>query len=445
MRAQPETIAAVASPPGRAHTGIVRLSGPRTLDALGQICAGRLPTSAGAHHVRLALPPGELPALLLLWRAPRSYTAEDSAELLIPGNPLLLRRVLEALFATKLVEPAPPGAFTERAFVAGKLTLTEAEGVAATIAAETEAQLDSARRLLAGDVGRRCAAWGESLAHLLALVEAGIDFTDQEDVVPIAPSALAERVRTLRDALHDFTGGAPARALDRGAPVVMLVGPPSAGKSTLFNALLGRPRAAVAEAPGTTRDALAEPLDLAPELPAAGTVEIVDLAGIDEEGMTTGLDGAAQALAREHADRADVLVHCDPAGDYALGLPSRTPTLRVRTKADRAAALTADALPVCALDGTGLPQLRRRIAELAFGTVRGDLAVAPRHRAGATAAVRALDEALDLIDPAAHALADPELVAGALREALDALRELAGEHTPDDVIGLVFASFCVGK
>ncbi|MEM9560711.1 MAG: GTPase [Planctomycetota bacterium] len=449
MDARPETIAAIASAPGRSHTGIVRIAGVDTLHALDALLASPCPRGAGAHRVALRLGVHALPALLLLSRAPRSYTGDDAAELLLPGNPPLLGRVLDALLATGLAVAAWPGAFSERAFEGGKLTLTQAEGVAATIAAETASQLEGARRLLTGELGERARGWGTGLARLLALVEAGIDFTDQEDVVAIAPGALSAGVRAIADDLDAFLGGAPARAADAERPVVMLVGAPSAGKSTLFNALLARRRAAVAQAPGTTRDALAEPLDLASAAPGAGVVELVDLAGLDDGQRTGSVDAAAQALAREHLRRADVLVHCDPAGVFTLANLPSTPTIRARTKADRAPRPRdpdrADMLDVCALDGTGLGALRSAIARAAFDAPRGEGAVLPRHRASASTASRALTDALELIDADARTLGDPELVAGSLRSALDALSDLAGEHTPDDVIGRVFASFCVGK
>ena len=274
----------------------------------------------------------------------------------------------------------------------------------------------------------------DELALLLALVEAGIDFTDQEDVVPIHPADLVQKVGALRDAIAADAGDPVEARTD--TPVVALVGPPSAGKSTLFNALLGRERAVTHDAPGTTRDAIAEPLTI----DGAGTATLVDLPGLDRDAIDE-LDRAAQASALEHAARADLLIHCDPAGTFAADarLADR-PTLRVRTKADLLHAPSTD-LEVCALDGYHLDALARAIADRAFAHA----AAVPRHARALAAAADALAEAIDTIDPEAPALAEPELTAGGMRTALDQLGQITGDITPDDVIGRVFSAFCVGK
>lgn len=454
-----DTIVAIASPAGRSARGLIRLSGP----GLGGVMAeafGSMPP-VGASEGRLRLSPHSLPVLVTRYASPRSYTGEDGAEILLPGNPFLLERVLARLLSLPGVRLAEPGEFTARAYLAGKLSLDQAEGVAATIAAASEEQLRAAGELLAGSTGAAYRAWADDLATLLALVEAGIDFTDQEDVVPIPPRELRRRLGTLDEAIRAFVGSSRGGEARTALPRVVLAGEPNAGKSTLFNALLGRRRAVVSPAAGTTRDALEEPLDLSGALPGAGTVLLVDVAGFDADAESAAADSTEprihldmQRRAREAVTNADAVVHCDPSGKFpALSVPADTTVIRVRTKADlphahddRGAAPGIAALPVCALDGWNLPVLRRAIADAACGSRSGGVAaILPRHRRALAETRVALRAGIERTGDDAGALSDPAAVADALRAALDALGELTGRISPDDVIGRVFATFCVGK
>src|SRR5690606_10734140 len=283
-----------------------------------------------------------LPVLLMTFVGPRSYTGEDAAEFLVPGSPVLLERVLARLASQPGVREAAPGEFSARAYLNEKLTLEQAVGVAALLSAQSEAELAAARGLLEGHAGERYRGWSEELATLLALVEAGIDFTDQEDVVAIAPAELASRLKVLLGQIEgalQAAGGAERPAL---LPRVVLAGAPNAGKSTLFNALLGRRRAVTSDVAGTTRDVLEETLDLAAEIPGGGQILLVDLAGLDaglttpREDVRSQVEAEAQRQARDAIAAADVIVHCDPAGRFVLDLPhagGARPTIRVRTKA----------------------------------------------------------------------------------------------------------------
>jgi tRNA modification GTPase len=440
-----DTIAAVATPPGTAPRGIVRCSGPAVARALAAVGAD-WSLGRGAHRVRLHLAGAALPALAAFMPGPRSFTGEDCAELVVPGAPLVVDRVLDALVASGAARLAAPGEFSARAYLAGRLTVEQAEGVAMAIGARSAAELDAAQRLLSGESGDRWRAVADDLAGALALVEAGIDFTDQEDVVAITPAALLDRLEAVASALGGV-GAAPAPDTDA---VIVLAGAPSAGKSTLFNALLGRRRAVVDAAPGTTRDALREPIRLG-EGPLATEATIVDLAGVDAA-LVGGADAAAQAAARRVIGEADVVLWCDPTGRFDPGElpPTEATVLRVRTKADLPGAPVEGALGVCALDRWNLDALRRAMRDgVEASGARGAeaLVVLPRHREALSRAASALDEAIALVGPARGEprLPDAELVAGAMRAALDAIGEVSGRIDPDDVIGRIFASFCVGK
>jgi tRNA modification GTPase len=438
---------------------MVRLSGPAATDVMRALLAPPPPATAApqALAARFALTDSlSLAVLVIRARAPLSYTGEDTLEILFPGNPYLAERILARILAVDGVRLAGPGEFTARAYLNGKMTLDEAEGIAATIAAANDEHLAAARRLLAGTTGAIYRRWVDELTGLLALVEAGIDFTDQEDVVPIAPADLHTRLLGLHAAITGHLGAAAGTEVASLLPRVVLAGRANAGKSTLFNALLGRRRAVVSETAGTTRDALEETLDLSRDLPGGCPVALVDLAGLDEAlAAAGGPDAQAQERARDTISQADVIVHCDPSGRFDLPLPGSGPTIRVRTKADLPAtpalrdaseAAASQAIAVCSLDGWNLSILRRAIVDAAAGAGSTHVAsLLPRHRRELLQARAGLAEAIEAINPDAAALADTEIVAGSLRSALDALGELAGRISPDDVIGRIFATFCVGK
>lgn len=455
-----DTIVALASPPGRSAAAIVRMSGPATPELLNTYCspvATLWKRDAGPARFLLGPLRTELPVLLMTFVGPASYTGEDSAELLLPGNPDVVRRVLDQLTSHAGVRHAGPGEFSARAYLNGKLSLQQAEGVAATIAARTAQELDAARSLLAGTQGAHYAALADRLATLLALTEAGIDFTDQEDVVAISPADLAQGIASLRsDITNDLGGPAAAESRDL-VPSVVLAGEPNAGKSTLFNALLGHSRAVVSPTAGTTRDVLSEPLALA-DVGSGGThVLLSDLAGVDSGPGVSTIDDRARDVARQVIRSADVIIHCDPTGRFtSLESNENAHVIRVRTKGDIPvprslrddSRLVMPVVLVCALDGWGLDALKRAIADGAWGAANTtSSSVLPRHRL-------ALRRSLDSLDAAAAAigsqstrrsLSNPETVAAALRSGLDALEELAGRISPDDVLGRVFATFCIGK
>ncbi|MBX3392329.1 MAG: 50S ribosome-binding GTPase [Phycisphaeraceae bacterium] len=459
MNAPGDTILAIASAPGWSARAIIRASGPGSAALLNAIVDEPIPARRGVYVARAKLS-GDGPALAVLvlrFVGPRSYTGEDSFEIQCPGNPLLIERLMNRLLT--LSTPAPtrqanPGEFTARAFLNGRIRMEQAEGVAAMVAARSAEQADAARRLLTGETGHLHQAWADEALGLLALVEAGIDFTDQEDVIPIDAESLDRRLGAIEQGIRDHVGDRVPRAISAGIPAVALVGSPSAGKSTLFNALLGRERSVTAAEPGTTRDVVRESLDLSRDIPGGGAVDLIDLPGLDrrEDGVVGKAEAAAQRAARESIAASDVILHCDPSGRFLpdKAIPSGATVIRVRTKADLPADLDEPgddghgAIAVCALDGWRLGPLRRAIADATTlpGRFGADAGLIPRHR-------RSLAQAADAITRARKAsrdlLRDPAVVAESLRLACDALSDLTGRVSPDDVLGRIFATFCVGK
>ena len=444
-----DTIAALSSPPGPGPRAVVRVTGPNAWAVVSAVWSDEgfaaVPRTAAKPPPRRALLPGfvrltgvhsPLPADLYFWPAPRTYTGQPLAELHTISSPPLVERLVADLLAAG-ARPARPGEFTLRAFLAGKKDLTQAEAVLGVIEARTDAALHAALAQLAGGVTRPLDRLRDDLLNLLADVEAGLDFAD-EGIEFVAKPDLLARVGagvTQLDAL--------ARQLDdravAGRPVrVALVGDPNAGKSSLFNALAGRGAALVSPVPGTTRDYLTAAISL-----GGVPVELIDTAGWQD--ATDAVEEQAQRLGREQADRADVLAWCVPVGEkFAPAAAARlaatgAAVVRVRTKDDA----LADASPSCSvLTADGTDAVRRTLADAVAAVARPALAPsASRCRHHVVAAADHLRAA------AARAVADdpPELVASALRAALDQVGELAGAVVTDDLLDRVFSRFCIGK
>lgn len=424
------TIVAVGSPPSPGDLGIIRVSGADArplLDGIVALNAGR-----GVMESRLQLDEIDLPCTTMWMPGPGSYTGEDVAELVLPGNPLLLERLTHALIDRGVcgglsVAQALPGEFTFRAWRSGRLTLAQAEAIMAKVHAESDAALQAAHR---AEQGALHASVSELAAHcrdVLALVEAGIDFTDEEDVVIASAAEVEVRVERIRGLLGEVSGADMARADVDERPLVRLCGRPSAGKSTLFNALLGQARSVEMAEAHTTRDEVVEPLTL----PGGRVVRLADTPG-------TG------ALTHEWSV-AELTVWCVPCDDSDVAVDAG---LLVRTKADLAASIV-QGLAVCAHSGDGLDELRVAIdrALLCTSGAAEHAALSARHRAALSGVDNLLREAADgsRQGPREQSVLMPECVAMNLRHALDRLGDISGEIPPDDVLGVVFASFCVGK
>jgi tRNA modification GTPase len=434
-----DTICAISSAVGPAARMVVRLSGPLA-PQLARGLGADLPGHARALRTPLNLDGLEFPGWVYQFIAPRSYTGQDLIELHIPGNPLLARRLLDRL-ARDGARSAEPGEFTARAYFNGKLDLAQAEGVAAAIAAQNAQQLHAARRLMAGELSRQLAAPMNQLAQLLALVEADIDFSDQD--VQLLPALQArQHLRNLQDQLRALVHNSARIEKLSHEPTIVLAGRPNAGKSTLANALAAQTRSIVSPVAGTTRDALSVEVKL-----HRGIVRVIDMAGIEapasDESTPIQIQRQMQRQAQRMIDEADVVVLVRDVADAraSLDLP-RAADAVVYSKCDLASQLPADALCISAHTGTNMPELRDKLDRLAFGHDTGGaaLALAARH-------LNAIEQARAALNRAAARLEQNhlDLLAADLREALDALGQVLGAVTPDDILGRIFATFCIGK
>lgn len=461
MTSADDTIAAVSSPAGRSARALLRLSGLDANAIVGRLVSGgdRSDTAPNRGLVRSRLrvgeTGGELPVLLARFAGPGSYTGQDMVEIQCPGHPALLDRLLRRMVAAG-ARLAGPGEFTYRAFLAGKMDLTQAEAVSAVIAARSDGQLRAAEQLRRGRLGEFAEMLVQQLGDQLALVEAGIDFVDQEDVVPIAATELAANLDAVADQLNDLLANCRSWSALEALPRVVLAGGPSVGKSTLFNVLLGRRRAATGPIPGTTRDLLAEPWMIGVEPGRPVELMLIDVAGLDAPESI--LDRAAQAAARRAFEEADLILVLDDGrgrvspGPFERGL--RCPVVRVRSKADLTDRGMTDGevdVVISAESGEGLDDLRtiilRRLGERAVSVSAEKLALQPRHEAALRGALDHVHEAQRLLreQVSDDAIERTEVIAVSLRSALDELVSLGGALTPDDVMGRIFSKFCIGK
>lgn len=490
-----DTVAALASAAGPGARGIVRVSGPATIATLRDWFVPRRPGAdssdaasepvsvfdrKAASCTRGTMPVAglkiPLPVDLYLWPGRRSYTGEPLAELHTLGSPPLLEALLADLF-TRGVRPAQPGEFTLRAFLAGRIDLMQAEAVLGVIDARDRTELQQALEQLGGGVSSQVVRLRGDLLDLLADLEAGLDFAE-EDIEFVSHAMTIGRIGLARDAVAELIQRAGARLRSATRPRVVLAGPPNAGKSTLFNALVGVDAAIVSDERGTTRDYLAA------DVPAHGlTFTLVDTAGI--ETALDSITAAARQLRHEQLGRADLVVWCHPAdasrealaeladlslsgerclfaitkSDLSEGLEiqdsgfsgqrtgGRDPdpaSQRVSSSLPLAASVSST-VAVSAHTRAGLDALTAAIAARLV-----DPSTDPRSLLGTTAArcADSLQGALCALDRAlgiARGDSDEELLAIELREALDEVGKIVGAVYTDDILDRIFSKFCIGK
>jgi tRNA modification GTPase len=452
-----DTIAAIATPPGEGGIGIVRVSGSAAFpiaERLFRRRGGSKPLQSHRAYFGVIVDPaaGETldRALLLPFRAPRSYTGEDVAEFHCHGSPYLLRRVLELVWREG-ARPAEPGEFTLRAFLNGKLDLAQAEAVADLIRARSQAQLRSALALHEGKLSQQVRALGDELLRLLATVEAHIDFS--EELGALDPQMLTPDFEDLLQRLDALLEGAQAGRILREGARVAIVGRPNVGKSSLLNALLGEERAITTEIPGTTRDTLEESLII-----GGAPIVILDTAGLRESADVVEQMGVERA--RRAAERADLILFVydltapDWDADRALlqTLPADTPKLLVGNKVDaadlaqvqRSRSVFLDSVLISALTGAGLDALQEAILtalELQRIGEETPTLTHQRHIQAVKDAKRALEQAREALRQGYP----PDLIAVDLRAAWLALGAITGETADETLVQRIFRDFCIGK
>ena len=439
-----DTIAAIATAPGRGGVGILRLSGPEAHTIAARLAPGTPPPPRQASYRRFVDQQGEAvdDGLLLLFAAPNSYTGEQVAELQGHGSPQVLKLLLAAALAGG-ARAARPGEFTERAYLNGRLDLAQAEAVADLIDAATGDAARAARRALDGALSQEVDSLQAELTRLRVFLEGALDFSD-EDVDWLSDEGFRQQLDRLNRHFSELTAAAERGRRLRDGLTVAIVGQPNVGKSSLLNAICRQDAAIVTDIAGTTRDLLRESIDL-DGLP----VTLIDTAGLRDTQDPVEAEGVRRAhAALQSADLVwflfDATIGLDPADRELLAsVPTACPCWKIANKADlNPTAETGDGLLISARSGAGLDELQRRLQEFA-GVSEGTATFSARQRH-----VDALRRAAEHLDTAHRCLLDgatPELAAEDLRAAQAALGEITGAMNADQLLGAIFSSFCIGK
>jgi len=462
-----DTIVALSSAVGVSARGVIRLNGPEARPLAQKVFVPDQPDFAfkrnnSWHHTTGSCRLNDnvtCPAQLYLFASPHSYTGQDIIELHLPGSPALLQIVLESLLDAGACM-AQPGEFTARAFLHHRIDLSEAEAVAELINARSDAQLRGAQRLLDGALHHLCTELTSGIAEVLALVEADIDFS-QEDIEIAAPADLARQIAALQADLERLLRDSISFQELSHLPRLVIAGPANAGKSCLVNALVGMDRSIVDSIAGTTRDLLSAPLHL-----AHGECLLIDTAGLGK--VNDILAETTQDLTRKAISTCDLLLWViDISSDRLqldldlltrFDLPRNVivlankidliePPERIEQLLAKIRIKTHDCIGISALYGENLDILRQKIEEIFTGAM-GDypaemLALTARQRQNLRLARQGLSQTLDLLSD--HALQQAELIALELRNVLDHLAVISGQVVTEDILTRIFSRFCIGK
>ena len=449
MSTSVETICAVATPPGRGGVGIVRISGG-DLSLLAKQIIGSMPKPRFAAFRRFLDANGDEidEGIVLYFPAPNSFTGEDVLELQGHGGPVIMDMLLERILGLG-ARLARPGEFSERAFLNGKLDLAQAEAIADLIDSGSRAAARLATRSLQGEFSRQIHELVDALIHLRMYVEAAIDFPEEE-IDFLSDGKVSADLHSILDKLEHVRRSAKVGALLRDGMQLVIAGRPNAGKSSLLNALAGRDTAIVTDIPGTTRDLLREQIQI-----DGMPLHLIDTAGLRHSEDAVEREGIRRA--REEIEKADLIlwVYDDAEGveqdlvDIA-SLPEQLPLALVCNKIDRTGRGAEkflerghDAIALSAKQGSGVELLREYLKERMgyHGEQEGEFIARRRHL---DAIKRALTFVLDAKNSLESSLSG-ELVAEDLRQAQNALGEITGEFSADDLLGEIFSSFCIGK
>ncbi len=441
-----DTIVAIATAPGQAGIGILRLSGPLAVTIAERVAGpGLVPRQATYRKFRDTTGGLLDSGLILYFPAPHSFTGEDVVEFQGHGSPVALQMIQDELLELG-ARLARPGEFTERAFLNGKMDLAQAEAVADLISSASVEAARGANRSLSGEFSARVHDIDAQVLELRIFVEAAIDFAD-EDIDLLAEGQVAERIGRIIETLNELRDACAQGVILRDGIKLALIGPPNVGKSSLLNRLAGESRAIVSDVPGTTRDLIRADLDLG-GLP----VEIVDTAGLRESNDAVEQEGVRRALSE--AKDADIIILISDltvSTEWSFGIEpdDYSRVLRVENKIDLSGAdrtgegASVDgAMPVSALTGEGIESLRSAIRARAGFAPRGSLFTArKRHLVGIDDALSSVKEALVL----ATGGLSGELIAEELKAAHSALGEIVGQMSSDALLGEIFSRFCIGK
>jgi tRNA modification GTPase len=442
LSARADTICAVATPPGRGGVGVIRLSGTDSFSIARNLC-GTLPAMRTAGLRLFCDDKGREidEGLVLAFPGPASFTGEDVVELHAHGSPVVLGLLMRACVAAG-ARFAEPGEFSQRAYLNDRMDLAQAEAVADLIAASTEKAARAARRSLEGAFSRRVDGLAEVLIELRVWIEAALDFPD-EDVDFLADGDVLTRVDDVRQRLADLLRQADGGRLLNDGVHIAIIGPPNAGKSSLLNALSRRDSAIVTDIPGTTRDVLRETISV-----AGLSITLADTAGLRETRDSIEAEGVRRA--RREMSAADLVFWVIDSTQHEPiappGLPVDVPLIRIHNKIDLAGIPSRSeqrSIWLSAATGDGLGLLEALvIQELGLAdSVGSEFSARQRH-------VEQLGRALELVDHGRAELAGSgsgELLAEDLRLAAEALGEITGRVSADELLGRIFSSFCIGK